>query len=46
VTGVRQQIVGGSRGRGGFTRLPLGSTSHVLGGHGPWPVVVVRNPAD
>jgi nucleotide-binding universal stress UspA family protein len=37
-----QMIVVGSRGRGGFTGLLLGSTSHALIGHSQWPVVVVR----
>lgn len=37
-----QMIVVGSRGRGGFTGLLLGSTSHSLIGHSPWPVLVVR----
>ncbi len=38
-----QMVVVGSRGRGGFTGLLLGSTSHALIGHSTWPVVVVRH---
>ena len=45
MTGVRQQIDVGSRGRGGFTGPLLGSTGHALIGHSPWPVVVVRTTA-
>lgn len=37
-------VVVGSRGRGGFTGLVLGSTGLELAGHGPCPVVVVREP--
>ncbi|GAA1879829.1 universal stress protein [Actinomadura bangladeshensis] len=37
-------VVVGSRGRGGFTGLVLGSTGLELAGHGSCPVVVVREP--
>ncbi|MEU5990017.1 universal stress protein [Spirillospora sp. NPDC047418] len=37
-------VVVGSRGRGGFAGLVLGSTGLELAGHGPCPVVVVREP--
>jgi len=38
-----QLVVVGSRGRGGFTGILLGSTSHALIHHCPCPLVVVRD---
>jgi nucleotide-binding universal stress UspA family protein len=35
-------LVVGSRGRGGFRTMVLGSVAHVVAGHSPCPVVVVR----
>jgi len=39
-------IVLGSRGRGGFTSLLLGSTSHQVLHHAVCPVVIIRHPRD
>jgi nucleotide-binding universal stress UspA family protein len=41
--GTAQLVVAGSRGRGGFAGMLLGSTSHALIHHCPCPLVVVRD---
>ncbi|HEY3259725.1 MAG TPA: universal stress protein [Pseudonocardiaceae bacterium] len=41
--GAAQLVVVGSRGRGGFAGMLLGSTSHALTYHCPCPLVVVRD---
>ena len=41
--GTARLVVVGSRGRGGFTGMMLGSTSHALIHHCPYPLVVARD---
>jgi nucleotide-binding universal stress UspA family protein len=40
-----QLVVVGSRGRGGFSGMLLGSTSHALASHAHCPVIVIRRPS-
>jgi nucleotide-binding universal stress UspA family protein len=40
-----QLVVVGSRGRGGFSGMLLGSTSHALASHTHCPVIVIRRPS-
>ena len=41
-----EMLVLGSRGRGGFGELLLGSTAHTVARHAPCPLVVVRGTSD